>query len=73
MLFGFMSHSDLKLHMKDLNSNFRALTSALKYHIYHSRNRLTALLRSQILVVAIILIPWLMAEPDMAALPHRIF
>ena len=28
MLFGFMSHSDLKLHMKDLNSNFRALTSA---------------------------------------------
>jgi len=29
MLFGFMSHSDLKLHMKDLNSNYRALTSAL--------------------------------------------
>ena len=24
----FMSHSDLKLHMKDLNSNYRALTSA---------------------------------------------
>ena len=29
-----MSHSDLKLHMKDLNSNYRALTSAC--------NRLTA-------------------------------
>ena len=28
MLFGFMTHSDLKLHMKDLNSNYRALTSA---------------------------------------------
>ena len=28
MLFGFMSHSDLKQHMKDLNSNYRAQTSA---------------------------------------------
>ena len=34
MLFGFMSHSDLKLHMKDLNSNFRALTSAFNRPLF---------------------------------------
>ena len=34
MLFGFMSHSDLKLHMKDLNSNYRALTSAFNRPLF---------------------------------------